>query len=86
MDDNMDAAKKVPQRSKFGYENRRTTSDKPEIYNEQLRPNVTIQDVELTVYSAKQISEMDINQKLNASLGNMSKCNIKILISNCCNI
>ena len=72
---------KVPQRSKYGFESRRPVLDKPSVYDEGSKPNVVIHDVELSVYSAKEISKMDIDEKLNASLMNMSTCNIWLLLS-----
>ena len=70
--------KKVPQRSKYGYDSRRPSISKPMVYPEHNKSNIMIQDVELSVYSSKEISRMDLEQKLNANLANMSKCNIYI--------
>ena len=69
----MDRRRKVPQRSKFGYDDRRPRTDKPTIFQEVVKPSVSINDVELAVYSSKEISEMSLDEKLNANLANMSK-------------
>ena len=44
-------------------------------------PPSNINDIKLTVYSSRKLSTMDMDEKLNANIANMSKDNIKEKLS-----